>query len=550
MPPLTMYRKGLILVSVPLVAQLGFTWLVAEIQQTSAVAQGWSLHSKEVLEQSQVVIRALLDTQTGTRGYAFAGDPAFAAPYRQGIRETPAALEKLQNLVADNPSQSKRAVSIARKSSDLLDWYSHVVELIEAGHLAKATELVRGGDGEKQMEVVRQELATFLEEEKRLDALREQSLAALLPRQKGLLIGGSVIAFVVTVVLATVFSRGISSRLGVVTENVERLARSQPLQPPLPGSDEISSLDRAFRGMADDLARASQELRSLNRELEERVAARTAELGATNRELVHKNQEVETFVYSVSHDLRSPLVNLQGFSKELDLTLREVRLVLADERIPSDLHRKALGLVDQDMVESIRFIQTGVLRLSSIIDALLRLSRAGRVEFHPERIDVRSMIERVVDSLRGTIDEKKVEIVLGELPAAWADPSSLEQVFANLIGNALKYLDPSRPGRIEIGSLARKNGTAECTYFVRDNGLGIPAAGLEKVFQAFQRMHPDVAPGEGMGLAIVRRVLERSHGRVWVESQPGQGSTFFVALPDANANGADAGRRALQESRS
>jgi PAS domain S-box-containing protein len=271
-------------------------------------------------------------------------------------------------------------------------------------------------------------------------------------------------------------------------------------------------------------------VRRLNEDLERRVRERTADLAEANRDLTQKNQEVEMFVYSVSHDLRSPLVNLEGFGRELSTTCRALRALLDGPAVPPTVRDRGLALLDGDMAEALRFIHTGVRRMSGIIDALLRLSRAGRIDQQRQRVDVASLVKQVVESMRTTITDRGATVVIRDLPPAWGDPVALEQVFANLIGNALKYLDPRRPGRVEVGNAGAAADRCP-TYSVRDNGLGIPAACHEKIFQAFQRAHPDAAPGEGMGLAIVRRVVERHHGRVWVESAPGQGSTFFVALP-------------------
>jgi signal transduction histidine kinase len=143
---------------------------------------------------------------------------------------------------------------------------------------------------------------------------------------------------------------------------------------------------------------------------------------------------------------------------------------------------------------------------------------------------VAAVVRRVVDALRGTAAERKAEVVVGDLPRAWGDPTAVEQVFANLVGNALNYLDPARPGRVEVGAAADA-GDGRRTYFVRDNGVGLPEAHLPKLFQAFQRLHPDKAPGEGMGLAIVRRILERLGGAIRAESAPGVGTAFYVTLP-------------------
>ena len=280
----------------------------------------------------------------------------------------------------------------------------------------------------------------------------------------------------------------------------------------------------------------------MNQELEERVRARTAELAERNLQLAQKNEENEMFVYSVSHDLRSPLVNLEGFSDELLLGSRDLNKLLQDDKIPPAIRKQTTELMQGGMVESIDFIRTAVSRLSRIIDALLRLSRAGRVVYQSKNVDVAAVVKRVVDALRATAAEKKVEVVIGELPPARGDATALEQVFANLIGNALNYLDPARPGRVEAGSRDGRpgpNGTIDQgshTYFVKDNGLGIPAAYQPKLFQALQRLHPDKAPGEGIGLAIVRRTLERLGGKIWVESVPGEGTVFFFTLPAATAS--------------
>jgi PAS domain S-box-containing protein len=280
--------------------------------------------------------------------------------------------------------------------------------------------------------------------------------------------------------------------------------------------------------------RAEAAIRRLNEDLEQRVLERTAELADSNRQLSEKNRENETFVYSVSHDLRSPLVNLEGFSKELGLSCYDLSKVLAESELPAGVRERVGNLVENDIAESVRYIQTAVARLSAIIDALLRLSRVGRVVYQPQAVDVNRVVARVLEAMRLTIQSREAEVTVHDLPPALADPTAVEQVFANLIGNALNYLDQRRAGMIEVGSGAGAPPGMRL-YFVRDNGLGIPAAYVPKIFQAFQRLHPDRAEGEGMGLAIVRRIVERHGGKVWLESAAGAGSTFSFTLPTAAA---------------
>jgi signal transduction histidine kinase len=186
--------------------------------------------------------------------------------------------------------------------------------------------------------------------------------------------------------------------------------------------------------------------------------------------------------------------------------------------------------LDGKVAKSVRFIQTAVLRLSGIIDALLRLSRAGRVDYRWEAVNVTEVVGRVVQAAQLTITERGAAVTVGDLPPAWGDRTAIEQAFGNLVGNALTYLDPARPGAIEIGA-GPSDTPGTHTYFVRDNGLGIPEGHRPKIFQAFQRAHPGVGSGEGLGLAIVARVVERHRGKVWVESVPGEGTTFYVTLP-------------------
>ena len=272
--------------------------------------------------------------------------------------------------------------------------------------------------------------------------------------------------------------------------------------------------------------RNEEQIRALNTELQVRVD----ELAGVNRELEEQRTDNEIFVYSASHDIRAPLVNLQGFAGEVKLACEELQTLMnGGERVPEDIRTRANSILDDNLGISLKYIEVAVERLNSIVNGLLRLSRAGRVVYQCASVPLKVIVRRIVESLALIISQARAEVVIEELPPAWGDAIAIEQLFANLVANAVQYLDPARRGVIRIGALPLKGNVR--TYFVRDSGIGIPDASLPKVFRVFQRFHPEVGGGEGTGLAIVNRIVQRHNGHVWVESKQGEGSTFYVALP-------------------
>jgi PAS domain S-box-containing protein len=270
--------------------------------------------------------------------------------------------------------------------------------------------------------------------------------------------------------------------------------------------------------------RADAELAEVRRLLELRLR----ELDRINRQLAAKNEEVEAFVYVVSHDLRGPLVNLQGFCAELDMSCRELGEL--DAALPSGgmAGKRIRSILTEDIPDSLRFIHTSTAKFGRLLNALLEVSRTGRQVYKFEEVDLHAVVQSTLDTLRLTIAAASVQVSLQPLPSVSGDSTALGQVFANLIGNALKYLDPGRPGRIEIGGELRAK---DVHCWVRDNGVGLPAAALDRLFQVFQRFHPKLADGDGIGLALVRRIVERHGGKVWAESEEGVGSAFHFTLP-------------------
>jgi signal transduction histidine kinase len=282
---------------------------------------------------------------------------------------------------------------------------------------------------------------------------------------------------------------------------------------------------RGFAKVTRDISQRKQNeerIEHLTHELE----ARVAELARSNRELAQQSSENESFVFSVSHDLRAPLVNLQGFSHELSLTTTSLEELLRDPAVPEDIRRRGLELTEQEMQESIGFIRNAVKHLGNIIDGLLRLSRVGRIEYASQVVDTNAVVAEILASLHSTIVQSRATVTVADLPTVRGDRNAVAQIFANIIGNALKNLDEHRPGRVEISA-----STDQVPAFaITDNGVGIAEEYQRKIFRVFQHVHDSRTRGEGMGLAIVRRIVERHGGRIWFESKAGVGTTFFFTL--------------------
>jgi light-regulated signal transduction histidine kinase (bacteriophytochrome) len=241
--------------------------------------------------------------------------------------------------------------------------------------------------------------------------------------------------------------------------------------------------------------RAAEQIDALNANLQRY----TVELEATNKEL-------ESFSYSVSHDLRAPLRAVDGYARMLEEDYRE--------------------RLDDEGQRLLRVVRESSARMGRLIDDLLAFSRLGRQEPAARRVDMERLVAEVVAEARGA---SPAAVDIAPLPATEADPAMLKQVWLNLLGNAFKYSGKRAGARIEVG--ARQDG-AEQVYWVRDNGVGFDMRYADKLYGVFQRLHrAEEFPGTGVGLAIVQRVVTRHGGRVWAESKLGEGACFYFSLP-------------------
>ena len=282
-----------------------------------------------------------------------------------------------------------------------------------------------------------------------------------------------------------------------VSEHKDYSVRSKTV-----GDDEVGVLAEAFDEMLGEIQTRDKEIRLLNADLERRVVARTAEFEAANKEL-------EAFSYSVSHDLRAPLRHIDGFVELLT--------------------KHAGAILDEKGRRHLTTISSAARKMGALIDDLLAFSRMGRVEMRKISVNLASLAEEVVQDLKVDAKDRRVEWKLGQLPTVHGDPAMLRLVFQNLFSNAIKYSGPREAARIEVDAQPQ-NG--EIVVSVRDNGVGFDPTYAHKLFGVFQRLHgPAEFEGTGIGLANVRRIVNRHGGRTWAEGAIGQGATFYFSLP-------------------
>ena len=262
------------------------------------------------------------------------------------------------------------------------------------------------------------------------------------------------------------------------------------------GDDELGRLTEAFNQMLG-------EIQALHQDLEKRVIQRTAQLEIANKEL-------ESFSYSVSHDLRAPLRHIDGFAG---------LLVKADGPQISQRGLSYLG-----------HITDAAKQMGTLIDDLLSFSRMGRSEMSLREVNLDQLADETIRALQMETQGRNIRWQKGELPVVPGDHAMLRQVFINLLTNAVKYSRPRDPAEIEIG--AQPGESREVVVFVRDNGVGFEMEYAQKLFGVFQRLHrAEEFEGTGIGLANVRRIVTRHGGRTWAEGRPGQGATFYFTLP-------------------
>ncbi len=283
------------------------------------------------------------------------------------------------------------------------------------------------------------------------------------------------------------------------------------------------------RRYTGSLASSRDELRDANANLENAVDERTADLRRAN-------DEIQRFAYIISHDLRAPLVNIMGFTAELEAATRLLgdHVEQAHARAPADVSEPVLLAAREDLPEATSFIRSSAQKMDRLINAILRLAREGRRSLNPEPLEMAALVRTVTDSLEHRLIERGATITVEDpLPDLVNDRVAVEQLFSNLIENAVKYLDPRRAGRIIVRATRRSD---RIIFDVIDNGRGIDPRDHQRIFDLFRRSGPQDQAGEGIGLAHARALAYRLGGTISCTSTLGEGATFSLNLPLAYQN--------------
>lgn len=418
--------------------------------------------SDAVLADAVRVRQLLVDRETGVRGFLLTAEPAFLQPYEAAGQRLPEVFARLEADMADTPSQRARVAELRRRWRDWEAIAERELRVHDEG--GDWLSLVRAGEGKKRMDGLRALLDAFSEEEHG----RAESRSAEAARQGRFVLGS-----------------GLACMLGVGAL-LAWYSRRQLVQ------------------LAGGYERALAAVRASEARLEARVAERT-------RELTLANKELESFSYSVSHDLRAPLRAVDGFSHAL----------LEDEA----------GRLSEDGREHLQRLRAAATRMGQLIDDLLMLARVSRAELRRAPVDVSALAREVADELRRREPGRDVTVTIAPGLRAEGDARLLRVLLENLLGNAWKFTS-KRPGAT-IALFAEERG-GKTQYAVQDNGVGFDMAYASKLFSPFQRLHKATEfPGTGIGLATVQRIVHRHGGHIEADAAPGAGATFRFTLEEA-----------------
>lgn len=457
----------------------------------------WVIHTVEVENQISTVLLDIRRAESAARGYLLTTQPKFLTEHEEAIARIPSGVDKLAALTTDSPVQIDNVKQLRIAVESRLADFAKAIDYVKRNDIPGGVAMLRDGSGASVQRVGEVAAGMRVEEDRLFQmrtvaADRSQTLAA---------------------VVTTAGSGLVLLLAGISIFLVRQSARAR-----------------------DD---AERQLRDNNLNLEATVETRTADLREAN-------EEIQRFAYIVSHDLRSPLVNIMGFTSELeelrtDIFSRIARYSRAAGKIgtapepiggtdPADAPELQAEdkQLSHDFSEALGFIKSSIGKMDRLISAILNLTREGRRDFHPVPVDTRELIETIISSVAHQASEANAQIRIEPLPNIVSDRLALEQIFSNLIDNALKYLKPGVPGDILIKG-RHKLGFA--IFDIADNGRGVDPKDHQRIFDLFRRAGLQDRQGQGIGLAHVRALVRRMGGTINISSELHKGSTFTVTLP-------------------
>jgi signal transduction histidine kinase len=427
----------------------------------------------------QNILLATEDAETGQRGFLLTDQESYLGPFNRGQTLLPALLDELGRALPADARVSVLRQAVAAKIAEL----QQTVDLVRRSDRAGALAVVATNAGKAEMGRIREVAAVLAREQQAELAAQSASIQA----GGRLLVAIDLAGLMIVVVLAAIIGLGLRSYLATLRTAQEETAN-------------------AYRAVAES-----------NERLDETVIARTAALTSAN-------EEIQRFAYIVSHDLRAPLVNIMGFTSELEQATRTLTAFAE----AAEMTQAAREAATDDIPEALRFIRASTSKMDRLINAILKLSREGRRSLALEPLDMARLLEELVTTMRHQAIAKDVEVTVGPMPPLLADRVAAEQIFGNIVDNALKYLKPGRPGLIIISG--RQEGRMAC-FDIADNGRGIAQRDYERVFELFRRAGDQTVPGEGIGLAHVRALVRRLGGSIDCTSTLDVGTTFTIRLP-------------------
>lgn len=436
--------------------------------------------AQQMRRAARTVLIAVTEAETAQRGFLLTGRPQYLQPFEEARQSLAPALETLHR--GDTDAELRAPVDRLHEAVDAkMAEMDSTLALARQGRIGQAIQIVRSDEGRRLMDAIRNDISEF-------DGIKSTRIAHRVQT---------------------------SERFGLITVIINTLAAVLVL---------VLGVISAWlvRRYVLEMQAAREALDAANASLEDKVRERTGEL-------TRANEEIQRFAYIVSHDLRAPLVNVMGYTSELEQAGRTIDKAIARAEAERDVDPEVVQAVREDVPEAIGFIRASTTKMDRLINAILKLSREGRRTLAIETLDMTVMAQGIADSVRHQTEAADAEILVGDLPPIDSDRLSMEQIFGNLIDNAVKYLDAGRPGRIEISGEDVPGGWI--VYRIIDNGRGVAPRDHERIFELFRRAGRQDRTGEGLGLAFVRNSVRRLGGQIDLESELGKGSTFLLKFP-------------------